>query len=112
MNSKKSEVLLNEARKDIQIQNLNKAVSALYFSVRRELESILEKMKVEVPRCDDKLANVLKHMGFSSEAEDFLHLYTLREKADYDDRSVTEEAREAILIATSLLDTLRKMYKP
>ena len=38
-------------------------LSALYFSVRRELESILEAMNLEVPRRDDKLANVLKLGG-------------------------------------------------
>ncbi len=110
MNSRKSEILLNEAKIDIQVGSLNKAVSAPYFSVRRELESILEAMNLEIPRRDDKLANVLKHMGFSSESEDLLHLYTLRKKADYDERSVTEEeSKEALVIATRLLDALRKV---
>lgn len=52
---KKSEVLLNEAKKDLQMGNYNKAASAIYFSVRKELVEVLEKMNLTVPRRDDKL---------------------------------------------------------
>lgn len=82
---KKSEVLLNEAKKDLQMGNYNKAASAIYFSVRKELVEVLEKMNLTVPRRDDKLRNILKSFGYLEEAEYFMQLYELRKKADYYD---------------------------
>ncbi|MBB5254137.1 hypothetical protein [Sulfurisphaera ohwakuensis] len=65
----KWEVLYKEALKDIEVGNYNKAASAIYFSIRKAVEEVLIKMKLNIPRRDDKLANVLKHLGFDEEAE-------------------------------------------
>ncbi len=92
MNSRKAELLYNEVLKDIEVGNYNKAASALYFSIRKELEEIItKKMKLSIPRRDDKLANILKHLGFEEEAEMFMELYNLRKKADYSDESIDKD---------------------
>jgi hypothetical protein len=69
MNSRKSQILLNEAKRDAEIGNFNKAASALYFCVRKELECVLLKLGLKIPRRDDKLANTLKHLGYPEESQ-------------------------------------------
>jgi hypothetical protein len=80
MNSKKSRRLLEEAEKDIGMGYTNKAASALYFSVRKEVESVLLSVVPRMPRRDNKLANVLRHMGYVKESEAFLQLYVTKEE--------------------------------
>ncbi len=61
----------------------------------------MERMHMSIPRRDNKLANVLKHMGYTEEAALILYLYEMRKKADYTDYETTiEEARRALGIAT------------
>ncbi|WP_291767846.1 HEPN domain-containing protein [Caldivirga sp. UBA161] len=99
----KSDKLIKEAQLDLEVGNLNKCVSASYFSARRAVEKLLERMHTNVPRRDDKLANALKHLGYIEEAVLMLYLYEMRKKADYTDYEVTiEEARKALEIAARI----------
>lgn len=91
MSLKKSEILYKEALKDIEIRNYNKAASAIHFSIRRELEDAVLQIQNYIPRRDDKLANVLKHLGFEEESELFMDLYELRKKADYLNENVSKD---------------------
>ncbi|MEM0104838.1 MAG: HEPN domain-containing protein [Candidatus Methanomethylicia archaeon] len=111
MLSRKSEILYLEAIKDIEVGNYNKAVSALYFSVRREIEAILVRMRLkDLPKRDDKLANVLKHLGFPEGAEDLMRLYEMRKKADYEESLINyEEAKEALRIVNKIFKALQEL---
>jgi uncharacterized protein (UPF0332 family) len=110
MSSKKSEVLFNEAIKDIRDHNYNKAVSAIYFSIRKELENILIIMGLSIPRRDDKLANVLKHLGFKDEAVYFLKLYEYRKKADYSDENLNkEDVEHALELYNKILTAIKTL---
>ena len=96
----KSDRLIKEAQLDLEVGNFNKCVSASYFSARRAVEKLLERMHMNIPRRDDKLANVLKRLGYVEEAVLMLYLYEMRKKADYTDYEATiEEARKALEIA-------------
>jgi HEPN domain. len=107
---RKFEVLLKEANDDLERGNLNKAVSALYFAVRKRLECILLILRYEVPRRDDKLANVLKYLGYSEESKIFIELYELRKKADYSEEVISsEEAKKALEYSTRILKILEKL---
>jgi uncharacterized protein (UPF0332 family) len=107
---RKFEVLLKEANDDLERGNLNKAVSALYFAVRKRLECILLILRYEVPRRDDKLANVLKYLGYSEESRIFIKLYELRKKADYSEEVISsEEAKKALEYSTRILKILEKL---
>jgi len=79
-NLEKSERLMSEAKLDFELGNFNKCVSASYFTIRKMLEHLVVKMKMPIPRRDDKLANILKHIGYENEAKLMLHLYELRKK--------------------------------
>lgn len=88
---------------DLEVGNLNKCASASYFSVTRAVEKLLERARMNVPRRDDELANVLKHMGYTEEAVLMLYLYEMRKRADYTDYEITiKEARKALEIAIRL----------
>ncbi|QIW24673.1 HEPN domain-containing protein [Sulfolobus sp. S-194] len=109
---KKYEILLKEARSDAEIHNYNKSVSSLYFAVRKRLEDLLKLLKRDFPRRDDKLANVLRHLGYPDESRMFMRLYELRKKADYSDDCITEdELTKAFELAEKILNTLDKIYK-
>ncbi|MGC9225847.1 hypothetical protein [Caldivirga sp.] len=55
---------------------------------------------MSIPRRDDKLANVLKHMGCTEEAALILYLYDMRKKVNYTDYEIAiEEVRRALGIA-------------
>jgi uncharacterized protein (UPF0332 family) len=111
-NSKKSEILLHEAETDFNIKNFNKCASASYFSVRKTLEQLLIQMKILIPKRDDKLANILKHMGYENEAKLLLRLYELRKKADYDDKEIShDEAKEALETAKHLIKLIKTLAK-
>jgi len=112
MSSKKSEKLLSEARKDIEVGNLNKAASALYFSVRKELEDLVKRMGYRLPRRDDKLANILRHTGYLEASIHFMELYELRKKADYGDEYITEDdVQLALKFTEELLKILSNIEK-
>jgi len=111
-NSGKPEKLMREAELDFKIGNLNKCVSASYFTVRKMLEHLAVRMKMMIPRRDDKLANILKHIGYGDEAKLLLRLYELRKKADYDDKEITEEeAEEALKIAENLTKLIKSLKR-
>lgn len=97
----------------MEMGNFDKAVSALYFAVRKRLERILNDLRHETPRRDDKLANVLRHLGYREEAEGLMRLYELRKKADYGEEKVTkEEAEFAMNVALSVLKAIEELSDP
>ncbi len=51
----KTDALINEAEIDLRNRCFNKAVSASYFAVRKEIELLATKLKSSIPRRDDKL---------------------------------------------------------
>ena len=67
-------------------------------------------MNFIVPRRDDKLANVLRHLGFEAEADLFMELYDLRKKADYSNESI-EEVIDAIEKYKRILSAVRRLLK-
>ena len=74
------------------------------------LEVLLRKRGVIIPRRDDKLANVLKHLGYPDGAAEVLELYELRKMADYFEDSITrEEASVAVEKAKRLLEKLSEI---
>ncbi len=84
----KSDVLWDEALKDLDVGCYNKAVSASYFSVRLAAESVLKGLKTSK---DDKIANALervlsKKLG-EKEAKEvknrYMGLYAARKLADH-----------------------------
>ncbi len=85
---KKSDVLWDEALKDLDVGCYNKAVSASYFSVRLAAESVLKGLKTSK---DDKIANALervlsKKLGKerAKEMRDrYMGLYAARKLADH-----------------------------
>ncbi len=103
---------MKEAETDFKIKNFNKCASASYFSVRKALEDMLLKMRILIPRRDDKLANILKNIGYENEAKLILRLYELRKKADYSDQEITEEeAKESLETAKHLLELIKTLTK-
>ena len=84
---RRSDLLMEEAARDLEVGCYNKAVSAAYFSVRLLAESLL-KMRT---RRDDKIANALRRRLELAigrwEAErvrrEFLALFEARKRADH-----------------------------
>ncbi|GEM_PF-394248 len=84
----KSDVLWDEALKDLEVGCYNKAVSASYFSVRLAAESVLKGLKTSK---DDKIANALervlsKKLGEKRAKEvrnRYMGLYAARKLADH-----------------------------
>jgi len=108
MSSRKQDILLSEAENDIAIRNYNKAVSAIYFALRKEVEEIIQKLGFQLPRRDDKLANIIKHLGFDEEALIFMKLYELRKKADYADESIEEkDVKKALELVRKVIAKLK-----
>ena len=104
------EELLREAVKDLEVGCYNKAASASYFAVRMRLEVLIRKRGLVMPRRDDKLANVLRHVGYPNEAAEVLELYELRKRADYSEISLTlEEGFVAVEKAKRLLEKLSEI---
>ncbi len=84
----KAEVLMKEAKSDVEHGSYNKAVSASYFAVRLTVEHFLNKLRTTK---DDKIANALfrevsKRLG-KREAErmrkEYMLLFNERKKADH-----------------------------
>jgi len=93
----KADELYREALDDIKHGYYNKAVSALYFSLRFLAERFLLEARAPIPRRDDKLANSLDSMGLGEAAFALREMYVLRVKADYREESVTREEAEMAL---------------
>ena len=108
----KVDVLLREAEKDIEIGCYNKAVSACYFAVRMEIEILANKLRGSVPRRDDKLINLLKHLGKEELAKDAFYLYEKRKDADYSHESLDKDtALKCFTISKRIIEEIRKIVK-
>jgi len=106
----KSEILFEEALKDLNSRCYNKAVSCVYFSVRMLVEQVLEKKRLKIPRRDDKLANLVETIGLKDVARAMRFLYTMRKKADYSSRNISEEEAEYVFkLAEMSFKELRKL---
>ena len=102
-------LLLEEAQKDTNMKYYNKAVSAAYFAARMAAESFIAERMKHLPKRDDKLANILRNLGFESLSSILMELYNLRKKADYGERFMSEkDSEKAILYAKTL--TLDYVY--
>jgi len=96
---KKSEKLIEEAVKDLEMGCYNKAVSAAYFSVKMTTEHLLKGLRTTK---DDKVANALKRLLLVKVGEKkaeivrrrFLALFEARKLADHRPRMLTEEEAE------------------
>ncbi len=103
---------MKEAEADFKLKNFNKCASACYFSVRKALEDMFIRMGIMIPRRDDKLANILKNIGYEDKAKLFLRLYELRKKADYNEKEITEEeAKESLETAKRILALINMITK-
>jgi uncharacterized protein (UPF0332 family) len=106
----KTYALINEAEIDLRNRCFNKAVSASYFAVRKEIELLATKLKSFIPRRDDKLINILKYLGKSELSEEVLYLYEKRKDADYSETEIDEEtAYNCLNIAKRLIGEIRKL---
>ncbi len=104
----KAEILLEEARMDVEHGSYNEAVSASYFSLRLTAEHLIRGLMTTK---DDKIANALyreiKRKCGEERAkrvkETYLFLYNERKKADHRPHLFTkDEARRILEISESL----------
>ncbi len=106
----KSDILLNEAEIDLKLKCFNKSVSASYFAVRKEIEYLARKLGSTIPRRDDKLINILKHLGKDKLAEETLYLYERRKDADYGEAEIDERTAMICLdIAKRVIAEVREL---
>jgi hypothetical protein len=106
----KTDTLINEVEIDLRNRCFNKAVSASYFAVRKEIELLATKLKSSIPRRDDKLINILKYLGKSELAEEVLYLYEKRKDADYSEIEIDEKtAYNCLNIAKRLIGEIRRL---
>ncbi len=95
----KSDELMGESLKDLEVGCYNKAVSAAYFSVRLAAESILKGLKTKK---DDKIANALmkvlsRKLGEKKAKElkdEYMALFEARKIADHRPISFSKEMAE------------------
>ncbi|MDT7891957.1 MAG: HEPN domain-containing protein [Thermoproteota archaeon] len=105
----KADTLINEAEIDIKNKCFNKAVSASYFAVRKEIELLARSLRSAIPKKDDKLINILKYLGKEELAVQAFYLYERRKDADYSEIEINEElAVNCINIAKKLINEIRK----
>jgi hypothetical protein len=103
--------LLNQAE-DIKVACYDKCISSSYFSCRMMVEIFLRSMGIEqLPRRDDKLANLLRNQGLREEADTLLFLYDMRKKADYGWSIAGKEAEESLKAAKSLISSISGRMK-
>lgn len=108
----KSDELMMESLRDLEVGCYNKAVSASYFSVRLAAESVLKGLTT---RKDDKIANALRtilsvKLG-RERAEEFrsayMSLFEARKIADHRPQSFQrEEAEYYVKLAEELRDMI------
>jgi len=108
MSLDKARALLHQAEEDLRIACYDKCVSSSYFSCRMMAELyLLGRGLRDLPRRDDKLANLLRSQGLREEAELLLFLYGMRKKADYGGSLISrEEAESSLAAARTLLKSL------
>jgi uncharacterized protein (UPF0332 family) len=106
----KVDILLKEAEIDTKNGCYNKSVSASYFAVRMEIEKLAKKLRTPIPKRDDKLINILKHMGKGELAKESLYLYERRKDADYSYESLKEDlAIKCLELSKYLVQEIRKL---
>ncbi len=110
MSMEKARSLLREAELDLKARCYNKAASAAYFAARMAADCLLEARRLHVPRRDDKLANLIEHLGLREAASLLRELYNTRKRADYSSLKVAgEEAAEAVEKAKRAIELLREL---
>jgi len=111
LSAEKARVLLKQAEADLEIGCFEKAASSAYFAARMACEVWARRRGVrDLPRRDDKLANLVRNLGRASEAESLLALYELRKKADYSPFFIEEgEAKLALEVAREVMKLLQVM---
>ncbi|WP_230951568.1 hypothetical protein [Sulfolobus acidocaldarius] len=78
--------------------------------MRKEIEYLAIKLGSTIPRRDDKLINILKHLGKDKLAEDVLYLYERRKDADYGDTGMDEGiAINCLNIAKIVITEVRRL---
>ena len=110
---KKEDLLLAEAKKDLEAKCYNKAMSSAYFALRKCAERFLLSHGFRrVPRRDDKLANAIDNLGLVEVAKALRSLYALRVIADYGEQSISkEEAVNAVKIVENFIGKLKSVEK-
>jgi uncharacterized protein (UPF0332 family) len=113
MSLNKVRSLLNQAEEDLKVACYDKCISSSYFSCRMMVEIFLRSMGIgQLPRRDDKLANLLRNRGLREEADTLLFLYDMRKKADYGwSIAGKEEAEESLKAAKSLISSISGRMK-
>ncbi len=112
----KSEVLLKEAKKDLEHGSPNKAVSASYFAVRLFVEHVIPDLLTSK---DDKIANALYREVKRRANEEvakrlkdvYMTLYTYRKMADHRETLFElEESKEIVKMAESLILEIKRIW--
>ena len=107
MSARKAARLLEEAESDLLHGNYDKSASASYFAARMAAELFLRSKNLDIPRRDDKLANLLENQGYALLAGSLRKLYDVRKKADYSGELVTrEEAARSLDRASEIVRRL------
>ena len=108
MSAEKARVLLKQAEADLEIGCFEKAASSAYFAARMACEVWARRRGVrDLPRRDDKLANLVRNLGRASEAESLLALYELRARSPF---FIEEgEAKLALEVAREVMKLLQVM---
>ena len=108
MSFEKARLLLREAEADLEAGCYNKCVSSAYFAARMVAETWLKVRGVkDLPRRDDKLANLLRNMKLRAIADGLMALYKLRKLADYSGVAASlEHAREALRLCRLVFEEL------
>ncbi|MEM1658296.1 MAG: HEPN domain-containing protein [Candidatus Jordarchaeales archaeon] len=108
----KSKVLLDEAKRDIEVGCYNKAVSAAYFALRMVVERYLDSLGAQYSKKDDKLANTIQSLGMKDVAYAMRVLFQARKRADHGDKLFTlEEAKDLLSMAESSWKTVLEAFK-
>ncbi len=103
---RKSEVLFEEARKDLEVGCYNKAVSAAYFSVRLMAEALIGDIRTTK---DDKVANALGRLLGRDARESMMWLFGERKRADHRPYFFDESAASHVIeVARELLERMRE----
>ncbi|RDD53667.1 MAG: HEPN domain-containing protein [Candidatus Korarchaeota archaeon NZ13-K] len=105
MKVRKSEVLFEEARKDLEVGCYNKAVSAAYFSVRLMAEALIGDIRTTK---DDKIANALGRLLGRDARERMMWLFGERKRADHRVHLFDESTATQVLeVARELLERMK-----
>ena len=108
---RKGRVLLEEARKDLEIGNYNKCVSAAYFAVEAFANALFLIKKQKTRGYRGRISLVKSFIG-EKYAEMMEVLHDMRSDADHRDKLMTRsDAEHAIRIAEKLINALVKKLK-